>query len=66
MDIREYIRAELDRGTSLQPRDIASTIFDRLSPEQRAAALEVALPALVREIVVSTRPSAQRAIAEVA
>lgn len=62
MDIRQYIRDEIEHGTTLQPREIAATIYDRMDTDQRADALAVALPALVQQIILSTRPSTQRAV----
>lgn len=64
MDIRQYIRDEIERGSTLQPREIAATIYDRMDEAQRAEAFAVALPALVQQVIVSTRPSMQRAVAD--
>lgn len=55
MNIREYIREELAHAESLNPSDVAATIYSRLSPEQRAEACETALVSLVRDLVVATR-----------
>ena len=64
MDIRQYIRDEIERGSSLQPREIAATIYDRMNDTQRAEAFAVALPALVQQVIIGTRPSTQRAVAD--
>ncbi len=66
MNIRKYIRDELDTGPSLEPDEVAKTIIDRLTAKQKAEALDVALPHLVRDLIVSTRRTATPARENVA
>lgn len=60
LDIRAYIRDELRDTTPRTPSEIAATVLTRLDERQRAEAAEVAIPALVREVLNSTRPAALR------
>lgn len=55
MDIRAYIRDELRQDESMQPTEVAERIIGRLNDEQKVAALTVALPSLVRDMIVQTR-----------
>lgn len=59
MNIRKYIKEELDRGPSLDCDAVSRIIIDRLDDTQKIDALEVAMPHLVRSVVVSTRQTAQ-------
>lgn len=62
MNLREYVRDEIARADDLTPATIAATIAGRMSPQQRAECFDAALPALVREVILQTRPSARRAV----
>lgn len=53
--IRGLIRQELETSKDLQPRDVARRIIDGLTPKQLDEALEEALPALVSDVILSTR-----------
>ena len=46
----------------MQPQDVAAAVMLALPTDDYEAALRAALPALVREVIVSSRPSAQAAI----
>lgn len=59
--IRDRIKRELDRGNTLNVREVADAVMVALPTDDHEAALRVALPSLVRDVIVTTRTTSPSA-----